>query len=553
MKKTVYYLLILLGVFLGKQASAQELVYEQDNGLSFSKGTINTDVLIQLIQEKQEELNQFLLSNLMVKSVMNPKGRAKFGDSKLDNFATVYTIYETMDELTVASDKRKFGTNTLEYLKELALVYGLSTLVNKEFKGNLSPRAESFFFKREGQSSIDRELNRDSIQFNLTMDIVLELCITDTLYIGYFPMFSKLANKENPDRDWYLNDSKYMKDPTSAQNSAMYQSAKAILDSIYQYVDLQKLEKSGPGMSVESLSPIINKALGSGSVITATLAGKGNNPVHVKDELTHVLHILLTDVEPSGIKNFQFSETEMAAVVKLANEMIDYFQSCGETNVAAVYLKAIIDNLSYKEKDTVNKQPASLSLNFESLLFTLNDQLVKPQNLYRTRYFQPFIQIGVNYAQFVGSNELSTNADGSLSKINSMTFASEKIGFKYKIINKAYTRSFAPGVVYKYYGNDWSWNRPQKMPLINEWFVGVHAGGLLYTLVNLNTQQDFNLPFTGVSMGIRSFNGLTFSASYNFPFTNRLAEQGGWQRNGFAMLSVDIPIIEYINALRKNK
>lgn len=552
MKKTTHYLLVIIALFLGKQLAAQELVYEQDNGLSYNKGTINTDVLIQLIQEKQEELNQFLLSNLMVKSVMNPNSKGKFGESKLDNFATVYTIYQTMDELTVASDKRKFGTNTLEYLKELALVYGLSTLVNKEFKGDLSPRAESFFFKREGQNSIERELNRDSIRFNLTMDIVFQLCITDTLYTRYFPLFSKLSNPQNPDRDWYLSESKYLTDSTSQQTKEMYQSAQAILDSIYQYVDFQKLGDKGPGMSAESLSPIINKAISSGSVVTATLAGKGNNPVHVKDELTHVLHILLTDLEPSGLKNFQFSETEMAAVVKLANEMIDYFQACGETNVAAVYLKAIIDNLSYKEKDTVNKQPATLSLNFESLLFSLNDKLVKPQRLYRTRYFQPILQIGVNYAQFVGSNELSANADGSVSKINAMTFASEKIGFKYKIINKAYTRSFAPGVVYKYYGNDWSWSRPQKMPLINEWFVGVHAGGLLYTLVDLNTQQNFNLPFTGVSMGIRSFNGLTISASYNFPFTNRLAEQGGWQQNGFAMLSVDIPIIEYINALRKN-
>ena len=36
-------------------AFAQELVYEQDHGVSFNKGTIDSDALIAIIQKKQEE------------------------------------------------------------------------------------------------------------------------------------------------------------------------------------------------------------------------------------------------------------------------------------------------------------------------------------------------------------------------------------------------------------------------------------------------------------------------------------------------------------------
>jgi len=262
-----------------------------------------------------------------------------------------------------------------------------------------------------------------------------------------------------------------------------------------------------------------------------------------------LVEMLANANKSTGVKGFMLNETQVEASKELMNRLIDYLDKSGRFNASAIYLRTLVDNITYKQADSVALQPATISLSFESILYSLNDQLVKPATLKRTRYIQPYINIGVNYSSFLNSNSLQLNDDGSYSRMSSLAFASEKIGVKIKIWNFQYTRSFQPGVSFKYYNCkniSRSWNRPQPKPILDDIFIDVHTGGLLYNVVNLKTDQNFNFPFVGMGLGCRSFNGITFSASLNQPYTHDTFNT----KNLFFMFSIDIPIIEYINKIR---
>lgn len=810
MKKTLHYLLIISTSFLFSTLNAQELVYEQDHGVSFNKGTIDSDALIAIIQKKQEELNKFVLGRIVTKSWIDPKGsknKLAADSSRLNNFTTKYLIYETLNELTITADKSKFGKNTLELVKESAIIFGLAVAVNDKYYGDFSDFEEKIKRDLNGQTAIDIDKIQDNIGFNQTIDIVLNICITNPALKGYFPIYGRLANQDNQDRAWYENDSRYWQkkdlladaylllngrvnsflnlisevktiknniellkdgkiDSLFALSNDLWYSLKKgdtlnmqlvnkfkaclaevdsllpikqltaipVFEKIYQKTDAlikanttaEKINQLNEiiglidGLRADyeliksgDYSPILAVLVGrlykfiapqSDDVLTVqmkkllksksndlefiefktrlrglmdsdstisfdsefakkfdTLSEKYNSfnasnvnhwkedpmvqlfdkakknafldglnarrkvadvgckdyhkvkrainkrfrskdaftkssiadilrplkdslpwkkvlddaayspyfsdnmstidrvmnsldkyqkSIHSLDErekiVTYLSQVLLNSEKQQGIKNFAFNEQQLESTKELMMKFIDHIDKSGRFNVAAVYLRSIVGNVSYNEADSIEHKPATISLSFESVLYSLKDQLVKPSQLYRTRYFQPYINIGVNYSGFLFPNQLNVAEDGSTSTLKGMTFASEKIGFKYKIINREYTRSFKPGIVYKYYGHSWLWKRPQPQGLIDDLFLDIHTGGLLYNVVNLKTQDSFNFPYVGCGIGVRTFNGLTFSGAFNMPYTGNSFRK----ENAFITFGIDIPIIEYITAIR---
>lgn len=795
MKKTFNYLLILCTSFIFSSLHSQELVYEQDHGVSFNKGTIDSDALIAIIQKKQEELNKFVLGRIVTKSWIDPKNdkqKLNADSSRLNNFTTKYLIYETLNELTITADKSKFGKNTLQLVKESAIIFGLAVAMNENFLGGYA----SFDIRRTGhpdEGVINEELLEDTIGFNQTIDMVLNVCITDPNLKGYFPLYGRLANPEDPNRFWYENDSRYLQEavalhtqyaslkgkvdllfgtiakmktikqdmlllkegkidtllsisnrmwyslkkgdtlslatvgqfktclseinallPVQALNLIpqfsqiqqkidsvingtitvrriqqlneiiqlvssvrdQYEAIKAgdfssliailgqkmsgyiikadelvkndknnlasrldfilnsKIDSLFKVrlgnllnegvpvfdtrfmtafntlnadyndwklkqptqafdqvklnaflkaLDQEGRDKNAPKKEYKKLESTLNKQLQSregltkNNIIAALVPMrkdstwkkvldsprfspyKGDNVSKLdtlmltlekfSDRISMVNTLLqaILSADSTVVSNhFTFNEQQIESTKKLMGRFIDYLDKSGRFSVAAVYLRSIVDNVSYKEADSIERKPATISLSFESVLYSLKDQLVKPSQLYRTRYFQPYINIGVNYSGFLFPNALNVAEDGTTSTLKGMTFASEKIGIKYKIINREYTRSFKPGIVYKYYGHNWSWDRPQPQGFIDDLFLDIHTGGLLYNVVNLKTEDSFNFPYVGCGIGVRTFNGLTFSGAFNVPYTGNSFRK----ENVFITFGIDIPIIEYITAIR---
>ncbi|HLP55745.1 MAG TPA: hypothetical protein VK151_11975 [Fluviicola sp.] len=792
MKKILHYLLILSSFLVFSRVHSQELVYKQDHGVAFNKGTIDSDVLIAIIQKKQEELNKFVLGRLVTKTWFSLGS----GDSsRLDNFTTKYLIHTTLSDLTIAADKSEFGKNTLELMKEASMIFGMAVAVNQDFDGSPS------FAGTDENSKFSLEPLKDHIRFNQSLDIVLNICIENPDLRVYFPIYGQLANREDPDRIWYENDSRYWQAKDSL--TAQYEDAKTKIKTLMSIIDELKAIQQGaerlkdgtidsvltvsnqlwyelkngekidtalvdaltakvieiknivpqsfleriPGLEkinlkIDSLladttvnrkiahineiisvvqklktdyelirsgdySPLLNvvmkqaasffvakKDFGPDSLLIRDIqrvmdqakldktikddlgklvesirhldlnhdfvkqveqlqayyndwkqeqrigvydTAKVNALVKALDEegvklnaprkpfdtfktklekqskeelankrgvtktyivglmdelrkdeplwdsvlkrkrfapwfsqrqstvdrlmdelnsvservrmIRELLEMFTNAQNPEGIKGFTFNEEQVESSKELMNQLIDYLDKSGRFNASAVYLRSVVDNVTYKAADSVTQEPASISLSFESVLFSLNDQLVKPSELYRFRYVQPYINIGVNYSSFVNPNNLQVNDDGTTSRMNSLAFASEKIGIKFKIWNYKYTRSFQPGVSFKYYNRpeiSRSWNRPQPKPLLDDIFVDIHTGGLLYNVVDLKTDENFSFPFVGIGFGCRTFNGISFSASVNQPYTDNSFNTD----NLFVMFAIDVPIIEYINALR---
>lgn len=692
--------LVFLSCFLMPAAIAQEVVYEQGHGVAFSKGDIDSDVLISIIQEKQEELNKFVLSRIVTKSWT--EADKEDPNSRLNNFTSKYLIYEMLNGLTITADKSQFGKNAIESLKEASLLFGIAVTANTKFYENLVRLDMGLKRLNSNQTALDLDRAGDTIGFNQTLDMVLNVCITNPEIVPYFPVYGKLAGSGNSNRTWYENDSRYYNFRNDSAVAAEYARISELVDGLFDLIDtlkqlpddtaaeqkdiekklmvqvssivvrewtnnpkhaafVQRIErilnsagvssefrqrlgqlvvtssgqlrlKGGFPDSVRALSydyatwqgaqaqPALDKgklqALLSGleqqalaekpengkafrKMSEALLKQVNTNGLVSKEVVSDSLRgLMLTDEkwrtilskpkyktyiaplessvdrvmselklledrystvestlkailsgEKTGVlENYLFNRQQLEEMKKLMNRFIDYINNSGKFNTPAIFLRSMVDNITFSPADTSanSPRPATISLNFESLLYSVNDKLVAPSRLYRTRYFQLFLNIGVNYAGFLSANELYTSADGVPGTLKGMTFASEKIGFRYKIINRAYTRSFQPGVVYRYYGHDWSWNRPQQKSAIDDLFIDMHAGGLLYNAFNLNTEQNFSFPFAGIGLGARFFNGLTLSGSLNAPFTGNSFRK----ENLFVALSLDVPIVEYISALR---
>lgn len=710
MKKIVHYLLVLTGLLLGTRGFAQDLVYEQDHGLSYNKGTINTDVLIQLIQEKQEELNKFVLQRIVTKSwistnnedlkkcqlikrwLRKTKSYAVSLDSgRLDNFTTKYLIYSSLNELTISADRSKFGKNTLELLKETALIYGMAVAIDQEYRITeiIAKTDKSKNNQPASESTVSFSDNLDAAKFNRVIDIVLDICITTPELRVYFPIFSELSSNQNPDREWYEQDSEYYpyrQDPVVAVeydsirklvlntlklvgdfrsalkhpigSEQFWEAAGSIYLDNFSDADIhffdeikRELDVLGGNMVValdtirkdvlnliggygpleddfpskisklrydlrvyqNSISANITELSDDGEKLVDSfekawkeLNGKDKefkelldnlrkkirpdgslDPLEVKkwvDALNEqqkklpvvmssflnkeflvldhyleqlekmanrfsiirsTLQVFAASEKSSDLTGFKFNKTQLEEVKELLDKFISYLEKTGKYNVAAVYLRGITDNITYI--DSTETKPATISLNFESVLFDLNTELVTPARLERQKYLEPFVTIGVNYCSFIGDNQLGTLIGETTPSLNSLSFASEKIGVKFKFINEQYKRSFGPGVVYRYWGKNRFWNRPQPQSFFDDWFMNIYTGGLMYNLVNLQTNKNFDFPFVGAGLGFRTFNGLTLTASVNAPYTKNTFRTS----NLFFAVSLDIPIVEYISALRK--
>lgn len=99
---------------------------------SLEKGTINTEVLTAIIQQKQEEVKRKVFRNAIVKGF-------NYSDysSSLKNFTTYHFLYNIMDDITSGKNKTAITKAVAESSTEFAYVFGLamyiqnSTQINK--------------------------------------------------------------------------------------------------------------------------------------------------------------------------------------------------------------------------------------------------------------------------------------------------------------------------------------------------------------------------------------------------------------------------------------
>src|SRR5690606_15956721 len=104
--------------------------------------------------------------------------------------------------------------------------------------------------------------------------------------------------------------------------------------------------------------------------------------------------------------------------------------------------------------------------------------------------------------------------------VNSLAFASEKIGLKIKLLDVKWRRSFQVGETY----HSRLFNKAHTVckfksdtPLVSDVYMLFYGSGLLYNIANLATEEEFNDPIAGIGVGVAFFNSLDLNVGYNWP------------------------------------
>ncbi|WNB17054.1 hypothetical protein [Marivirga arenosa] len=256
-----------------------------------------------------------------------------------------------------------------------------------------------------------------------------------------------------------------------------------------------------------------------------------------------------------NFKDFSLTQKQYNALKFILIKFINVAKNHYPNDVISTMLELLLENtiVEYNEygnlvnNDSNSESIGYLYVDIESLIYTLDQNFSSETKRGITKYITPFFSIGTNYASFNESNSLISNNDGTQSSLSNLYFASEKLGLKWKVWNWKYTHAFKAGESFNYYGRTTHWFRPQEEPLISDFHFVAYGSGLLYNLVDLKSENNFNYAVVGAGIGITFFNGLCVNVSIASPIIDKKID------NDFINFGFDIPIIEYISALTNKK
>lgn len=185
--------------------------------------------------------------------------------------------------------------------------------------------------------------------------------------------------------------------------------------------------------------------------------------------------------------------------------------------------------------------------------------LLKLLTLYESKAsmdFQLYFSTGLNQTFDINyANDRSQILDPQGEVLQSLSFASEKVGFKLKILNNERIQSSSRNElnsIQKLVHNN-KYHRHEKS-ILSDVYVFGYGSGLLYNIANLTTAgNNFEYPMVGFGLGLAFYNSLDLSIWRSSPivsgdsFSNSLNNRALW---GF---SFDIKLSEYLSALGEKR
>lgn len=218
-----------------------------------------------------------------------------------------------------------------------------------------------------------------------------------------------------------------------------------------------------------------------------------------------------------------------------------------------IYLKTLIENIN--TYTILNEEEKKVEIAVEDIITRIYEKYSNRQSSIFSLYFS----IGLNQSidsDFKYQRLLPNSAKDTTIELNSLAFASEKIGLKVKLIDIKWRRSFSVGETY--YSR--VAKRPHTVtrfqsnkPLVSDLYFVTYLSGLLYKVANLTTHDEFKDPIAGIGLGIAFFNSLDLNIGYNWPlqsnndFFESFAKQRIWT------VGFDVKITEYLTAVGKKR
>jgi len=514
MKKIIPSLILILSF---SSSFPQQL--NLTGGVGLAKGTIDADVLKQVIQQKQEEVFTRLFSNIIVKYFAN-----KDPNDGVYNFATYYALYNLMTDITVGKSKTTVSKSVINSASELAYMYSFvkfyqehqtTGLAGTDLTNANANKISNIQILRSVSKSGKRNKDTNNLQMlNFYMEAAFDVLsksksIQDSFYFKR-PITSSEINK------WYtsiglINNSKFNTLPFTDMLGNSTTLIQLITDMNGQVANFIAYATGGA-------DPILK--------VVAGLKKNANGFTTLSEDQINDIKLLL--IEFANKTDYLFDQNVVKSLINLVTENTHFgFDDNQAINQVYVDVESLILSLD-KEFVTKNKR-SSIS----SAAWFINPRL--------------FLTIGAANGFFLNNNNQLDIVNGAPAALKNINLASEKIGFRVKVWDGGYTHAFGPGEVYKWHGKNYVWTEPQTKPLISSVYYNVYGSGLLYNVLNLKTNHNFDFGYLGSNIGLVFFNGLEFSAGVGFVYKDGLNA-----KNSFFKIDFDVPIIDYLTAL-KNK
>jgi hypothetical protein len=194
---------------------------------------------------------------------------------------------------------------------------------------------------------------------------------------------------------------------------------------------------------------------------------------------------------------------------------------------------------------TLDKEKNAIRVDVEEIILQLYRKYEARQNNRVNFYFS----LGLNQvfnAHYDDGYEIVEDS----ARMNSIAFASEKIGVKVKLFDFRKRRAFDYGEVYN---NTRITDVKSKSPIVSDVYALLYGSGLLYNIVNTTTNENFDRPIIGLGVGSAFFNSLDFNVFVNFPLMAGESLRESLQRRQWFGFSFDIKIGDYITRVREKR
>lgn len=515
-------------LFLSTLTYAQRLSLVGSN-FSFAKGNIDVEVLTEIIQQKQDEVMERVFRNLIIDNFREATGAEK-------SFATYSYIYDVLHALTVEKNKTVITRQIVNNVFEYSLVYGFTReFIRTKLSGelgiaqtkstvnaaNLLQRLETIQTD-ESKKVFLKDIDGDEwLTFNILLDMSYDIFLNDETSTSLHTKgLFKLLTEKPTLKKWYDQDNAYLDVRAKPEVQAIRTQMEAA------YADFK------------------------------TQSFGGTDLINVYREL-----------QATDFKQETITETQYNAVKRLLRLAVTTLKTYSDNNIIGNISDFLVDYtlVEFAQENTEggtgphpNPQTTRrgiLYIDAEGLISNLYDKFASNNRRStvskKTGYLipRPFLIIGATHSGAFNSNNQLLVKDNSVSNLNNIYFASEKIGLKFTFIDRKYTHSFEPGEEFKYRGKKTYWVKPQTEPIISRWELYLYGSGLLYNIVDIKSQENFNYTLVGSALGVTFFNGLMLNAGVALPINAK----SDLNQKYLYTFSFDIPIIEYITAVRKKR
>jgi hypothetical protein len=228
----------------------------------------------------------------------------------------------------------------------------------------------------------------------------------------------------------------------------------------------------------------------------------------------------------------------------------NFEQEIGKNSYLAKIGELINKYVIYESFDGDNNMVFDFKIDVESIILSFEEEVFITTSISSLKEnkigIKPFFTIGVNYGAFASRNRNIMNNDNT-GNIADVIYVSEKVGLKFTLFDFGYTHSQKPEEWYKYKGKYRRWNEPSSDPLIDNIYVSVFGSGVLYNVIDLKSQDNFNFALVGIGGGVTLFNNLEFTISYSVPIIRNSLSYD----NAMLSFGMDIPIFEIFSSFKK--